>query len=428
MQRKGILEIRSSGPKSLMIAIKEYDLVFLREFYLSNFDRFRSFALPKKGKENRIQALYQDAFALMIRDVKEDLFITEDLNQLREFLFQTAKFKFLAYRKKMRYKNTIFINRDLEAEERSEAEEVLDSKIAQIMSALEKLELPCQTMFGFYYFDRLSFAEISKKLDLSEVLIHTEKYRCHQLIFEHLSFLPTLPPQTEQQIIDDYLLGRSEKRELAQLERKLMFSPSFLEELEEQRILLLGVQEFFLRKELQEFHKELVRYPSSNFKKKAWVALSISVLILMIVILWAVFDTSPSSEKLFNSNFEPRPGLEIAMENFNDDRFYRGMKNYNNGQYSRAVFIWEPFYAHQPDNDTILFFLGVANLAVDNARQASKYLLLAQRNTNSVFHADAQYYYALSLIKQNRIEEAKRLLEHRNCKKCETLLEKLRQL
>lgn len=428
MERKGILEIRSSGPKSLMLAIKENDLVFLRELYLSNFDKFRSFALPKNGKENRIQTVYQDAFAVMVRDVKEDLFITEDLNQLREFLFQIAKFKFLAYRKKIRYKNTIFINRELEAEERSEAEEVLDSKITQIMSALEKLELPCQTMFGLYYFESLSFADISKKLDVSEVLIHTEKYRCHQVIFKHLSFLPELPPQTEQQIIDDYLLGRSEKRELAQLERKLMFSPSFLEELEEQRILLLGVQEFFLRKRLVDFHKDVVQYPSSNFKKKAWVAFFISVLILIIVILWAVFYTRPSSEELFNSNFEPRPGLEIPMENANDDRFYRGMKNYNNGQYSRAVFIWEPLYAHQPENDTILFYLGVANLAVDNTRQASKYLLLAQENVKSVFHADAQYYYALSLIKQNRIKEAKRLLEHRSCNKCETLLEKLRQL
>lgn len=428
MEREGILEIRSSGPKSLMVAIKENNMVFLRDFYLSNFNKFRNYALPKNGKETRIQTIYQDAFACMVRDVKEDLFITEDLNQLREFLYQISKYKYLAYRKTIRYKNTIFINREIEVDDGSEAEEILDSKITQIRSALEILELPCQKMFGLYYFDRLSFGEISKILEVSEVLIHTEKYRCHQLIFNHLTFLPELPPQTEQQIIDDYLLGRSEKRELAQLERKLVFSPTFLAELEEQRILFLGVEEFFLRKRLFDFQKEVIKLPSSKFYKKAWIALIISILILVIVVLWAIFYPRHSAEELFNSSFEPRLGLDISMKNSTDDKFYRGMKSYNNAQYSRAVFIWEPLYASQPENDTILFYLGVANLTVDNTRQASKYLLLAQENVKSVFHADAQYYYALSLIKQNRIKEAKRLLEHRSCNKCETLLEKLRQL
>ena len=88
--------------------------------------------------------------------------------------------------------------------------------------------------------------------------------------------------------------------------------------------------------------------------------------------------------------------------------------------------MWEPLYAAQPNNDTVLLYLGVANLAADNARQASKYLLLAQEYSNSPFYADFQYYYALSLIKQNRIKEAKQLLEHRSCEKCENLLNKLR--
>ena len=428
MQGKSILEIRSTTPQSLMVAIKENNLGFLEDFYLSNFDKFRGFALVNLGKEAHLQIIYQNAFAAMVRDVKRDLFVTEDVIQLRDFLFEISKSKLLEYKKTIRYKNTIFINREIETEERSEEEEILDSKISQIMATLELLEAPCQKMFGLYYFDRLSFREISNLLGVSEVLVHTEKYNCHQNLFEKLEFLPKLPQQKEQQLIDNYLLGRSEARELAQLEIRLISSPDYLSDLVEQRILFLGVEEFFLRKRLLDFHRDVVQFPSTKFHKKAWIALIISFFILLIVVVWAIFFRNPSSIIFFNAQFEPNPGLEIPTDKANPDEFYRGMKSYNNAQYSRAVFIWEPLYASHPENDTILFYLGVANLAVDNIRQASKYLLLAQENIKSVFHDDAKYYYALSLIKQNRVKEAKWSLEDDTCEKCELLLEKLERL
>ncbi len=427
MERTGIKETRNVAPRSLVTAIKKNDLVFLRNFYLSNFESFRKYAIRHNGTDELAVLMYQEAFLAMVRDVKTDFFITEDIHKLGQFLLHIAKNKFMGYRRKARYKNTIFINREVDIEEKTEAEEIFCEKLELITKAMDGLEERCQKMLGLYYFERKSFKEVGELMKVSEVLIHAEKYRCQESFFKILPFLLETPSQHDQQLIDDFLLGRSGAKEIMELERKIIFSPAYGERLEEQRVLILGIEEFHLKKKLKKFHKEVVLLPIKRFYKTAWIALILSVVLLLSVIIWSIFYDSPSAEKLFRSSFVVRPGLQIPSQQVDDlDVFYKGMKNYNEGRFSRAIFMWEPLYAAQPNNDTVLLYLGVANLAADNARQASKYLLLAQEYSNSPFYADFQYYYALSLIKQNRIKEAKQLLEHRSCEKCENLLNKLR--
>src|SRR5690606_11939309 len=142
----------------------------------------------------------------------------------------------------------------------------------------------------------------------------------------------------------------------------------------------------------------------------------------------AILTNGESSQKIFAENFKPDPGLPTNMGKSSDYEFYYGMVSYKRKEYNDAILRWEPLYATNPENDTIVYFLGVANLANGNARQAKKYLEMALENTESVFYEDIQYYLALSLLKKNMVAEAKAIIENSTAPKNVALLEALNSL
>ncbi len=159
-----------------------------------------------------------------------------------------------------------------------------------------------------------------------------------------------------------------------------------------------------------------------------WFALAASFLLLIGISTWAIFKTGDSSDELFAAYFKPDPGLPTTMGTSSDYEFYYGMVSYKRKEYGYAILRWEPLYAASPENDTLVYFLGVANLANGNARQAKKDLQLAEKKTESVFYDDIQYYLALSFLKENRIEEARTTLENSDSPKSSALLNKLNSL
>ena len=108
--------------------------------------------------------------------------------------------------------------------------------------------------------------------------------------------------------------------------------------------------------------------------------------------------------------------------------FYYGMVNYKRKEYAEAILRWETLYAANPENDTLVYFLGVANLAKGNARQAEKYLQSAKEKTESTFYEDAQYYLALAFLRENKIKEAKEALAKSTSQASFELLKEIKAL
>src|SRR5690606_41157213 len=134
----------------------------------------------------------------------------------------------------------------------------------------------------------------------------------------------------------------------------------------------------------------------------SWFALAASFLILIGVSSWAILISRNSSNIVFAENFKPDPGLPTPMGTSSNYEFYYGMVSYKRKEYGDAILRWESLYAANPENDTVVYFLGVANLANSNPRQATKYLEIDRKSTESVFFEDIQYYLALSLLKEKR--------------------------
>lgn len=217
--------------------------------------------------------------------------------------------------------------------------------------------------------------------------------------------------QKNAELIDAYLMGTLNTDELAQFKARMQRDTEFSQMVKDQKAIMLGVEESNLKNALNDFHAEIREVPQKKGISRGRFALAASFLVLVGVSLWALYTTGNSPEKVFASNFKPDPGLPTTMGTSSDYDFYYGMVNYKRKEYAEAIRRWESLYAANPENDTLVYFLGVANLANGNARQAEKYLQLAKKKTNSVFYEEIKHYLALSLLKEHKVEEARAVLE-----------------
>lgn len=234
--------------------------------------------------------------------------------------------------------------------------------------------------------------------------------------------------QSTQELIDSYLLGTLDVAALSAFKVRMANSPEFTAEVEKQKTLMRGVEKSALKNSLNQFHEEIEDLPEKSWLLRGWLALAASLLILLGVCTWAILNTENSAEKVFAATFKPDPGLPTTMGTSSDYEFYYGMVRYKRKEYKEAILRWEPIYAANPENDTVVYFLGVANLANGNPRSAKKYLQSIEKRTESAFYEDILYYLALTFLKENRIDEAIATLEKIDTEQSSKLLAKLNSL
>lgn len=217
--------------------------------------------------------------------------------------------------------------------------------------------------------------------------------------------------QENHELIDAYLLGNLDSDELAEFEKRIRISQDFRNAVEEQKAAMQAVEEINLKPTLDIFHEEVKDETVNIWMSRGRLALAASVLILIAVSSWAILKYGNSAERVYDANFRPDPGLPTTMGTSSNYNFYYGMVNYKRKEYAEAITRWELLYAADPENDTIVYFLGVANLANGNPRQAEKYLQIARNDSESVFYEEIKHYLALSLLRKNNISEAKTVLQ-----------------
>ncbi|WGF93633.1 hypothetical protein [Aequorivita marisscotiae] len=234
--------------------------------------------------------------------------------------------------------------------------------------------------------------------------------------------------QENQETIDAYLLESMDAKTRAQFEEKMKNSPEFKQEVEEQRAVMQSVEELNLIESLDGFHQEIQEKSIKKWVTPGLLAIAASLLLLIAVSTWAIFFHENSYDRVFATYFKPDPGLPTTMGTNTDYQFYFGMVNYKRKNYSDAIASWEPLYAAEPENDTLVYFLGVANLANDNPRQAEKYFQIAEKISESAFYEEIRYYLALTLLRKDELQEAKSVLKQSKSPANKALLAELQSL
>lgn len=230
-----------------------------------------------------------------------------------------------------------------------------------------------------------------------------------------------------QQLIDNYLLDRLDSNSRAAFQEKMKEDPNLRKAVEEQQLITQSIEEYYIRNTLDKFHTSLQK----SRKRKifySWAAVAASIAVIVGVTSWALFFKENTTEQIFAENFVVDPGLPTTMGNTSNYIFYDGMVSYKRKNYSQAIEKWQKIYPEKSNNDTLNYFLGVANLAEGKSKMAQIYFQRAILDENSAFFEEAQYYYALSQIKDGKVSEAKKSLAKSSFSKSVVLLHQLEKL
>ncbi len=231
-----------------------------------------------------------------------------------------------------------------------------------------------------------------------------------------------------QEFIDAYLTSNLDAQSLAEFKLSMDLYPEFKNKVTAQKDLMQAVEEYNLKKALDNYHTEIEDTPHKKRWTKEKIALASSLFILICVCIWALITRGNSSDKVFEAHFKTAPSITSSDGNSSNFEFFHGMTNYKRKEYDEAISKWEHLYAAKPANDTLIYYLGVANLAVGKIRQASNYLEKATVNPNSVYFEKSKYYLALSLLKEHKIENAKAVLKNSKSQENILLLSDLEKL
>ncbi|HLW31665.1 MAG TPA: sigma-70 family RNA polymerase sigma factor [Aequorivita sp.] len=184
-------KLNDLSSENLVVLIKNNDSAVLKQLYGSNYIKVRRYVLRNNGDEQQAKDVYQEAFLAMWRNVKDDKFTEDSKGNIGGYLFQIAKYKWLDHLRSKEYKNTTFINRDIEFEEsQSDEEESKRIKIKMIMTAVGQLGEKCQTLLKLFYFERKSYKEISKIVGMDEASARNAKYRCQEELKKLTQIIP----------------------------------------------------------------------------------------------------------------------------------------------------------------------------------------------------------------------------------------------
>lgn len=219
--------------------------------------------------------------------------------------------------------------------------------------------------------------------------------------------------------IERYLNHTMDTDELTSFEKQLKENSVLRQQVDDTEILFSGIKKAVLKNKLDTIHSDLGQKKASekvetkvfklNFK-----ALSIAASVLFLLGGFWFFNQQPNNEKLFNKYFEPDRGLATTMSGTDNYSFDDAMVDYKNTKYDLAIEKWEVLLKSKPENDTLNYFIGVAQLANKNENQAIIHLNKVITDNQSEFTNDAYYYVGLAYLKADNTVAAIENLKKNN--------------
>lgn len=237
--------------------------------------------------------------------------------------------------------------------------------------------------------------------------------------------------QEEWDLIEQFLEEENNNVADTVLRAKVFSIPNAQAKIEYVKSFCEDLENVIRHQKLEEFHNSLPEKELSDLRRFRtrksqvfWISAA-AILIVLIGTLWMMDYRNPA-EIQFRKHFKPDVGLPLKMSS-ESNKFDEGMVDYQQKNYQKAVEKWEELYNNKPTNDTLNYFLGVANLALGDAQEALRYLETQDIFTNGSFQSLAAYYAALAYLKKGDMEQAKIMLQKHPSKENNRLLQDLDQ-
>lgn len=163
----------------------------------------------------------------------------------------------------------------------------------------------------------------------------------------------------EFEFCEQYLTNKMSSGDREEFSKKLNEDPILQQKLYSVKLILTGIQESTLQKNVEEYHqdlqpltKDISSSSSKVFSIKQWL-LAASVIVIAGIAAMLYFTVPNPNQKLFSQYFKPDPGLINSTGVSDSYIFDRAMIDYKTGDYAKAVVAWEKLLKENSANDTL---------------------------------------------------------------------------
>ena len=132
-----------------------------------------------------------------------------------------------------------------------------------------------------------------------------------------------------------------------------------------------------------------------------------AILIPLLGIGYFMMDRT--SNNLYSTFYEREVGLPVTMGNTHKIVFNEAMNTFKDNEFKEALLGFNDLLEHNPSNDTLLYFIGCANLELENLDKAI--LSFNEVNEPLLLKEKSEYRLVLVYLKKEDYQSAKKVLQ-----------------
>lgn len=172
--------------EDIIQGIKANDSTIIKWFYQGQFRKIEHFILTNHGDEEQAKDIYQEAFLVLWRKVKEKDFRPENGTAIAGYLYQIAKNKWLDKLRQKRRLETSSLDWQVHELPEEAGEEDMESYHQLVAAGFKELGETCRSLIQRFYFQKQSMEQIAEFFGWTPATARNNKYRCIQRLKEKL--------------------------------------------------------------------------------------------------------------------------------------------------------------------------------------------------------------------------------------------------
>ena len=214
--------------------------------------------------------------------------------------------------------------------------------------------------------------------------------------------------QIDIELVKNYVNGTLSEEQRQQIEAHIAGDPGYAHEFNQLKEIVESITLFHrgeLKKKLQrEDEQKTASLPARSNRR--WWAMAASI-VLIAVSGYLLFFIDPSPQEVYEDFYRPYYNVLSSGERSPDQTELDAVGLYEQGQYEKALEVFERQLTAEPDNWGLVFYQGLNFLALERSEEAINNLEKVTNSSQIVLAEPAQWYLGLAYLQAGNLDQAK---------------------
>jgi tetratricopeptide (TPR) repeat protein len=224
--------------------------------------------------------------------------------------------------------------------------------------------------------------------------------------------------QEQFERIERYCLDHMSSVEKNAFETELNSNPDLKNEVEVFRQSVLAIKMNAFKNSLQNITESNTDMP--KMKSYRWLYAAASVVVLLSA-GWYFFLRTSESDRLFAQYAMVDPGLPVPMSATDNFAFHDAMVDYKNEQYEKAINKWSSLLQTNPQNDTLIYYIGMSHFNSTDYSKAIAYFDQVVNMRESVWVKKSELYQVLAFLKTKQFDRIHKIAQSCDGPYCDSI-------